>query len=168
MPSNRRFRSRCGGSARVKTTWNNLAFTFGLSTLGVVVFAEITPVNLNNTGTLLRSIISFSADQLDPVLTVPQEYAIGIAVQTRQAIDNLEILEPLANMDQDWYYWTGRTLFREGAAESVTGDRWEVDLRSKRRLRGGYGLVITMEPAIANLVDIDVTVGLRQLWAIDS
>ena len=131
MTSRRFSRRRRGGSARVRTTWINQAFTFNLGTAGVIVFAEITPVSLDNTGVLVRSVISFSADQLDPVLTVPQQYAVGIYVQTRQAIDNLEILAPLANTDQDWYYWIGRTLFREGVADSVTGDRWEVDLRSK-------------------------------------
>jgi len=86
-------------------------------------------------------------------------------VSTRSNILLTNFLAPLANLGQDWYYWTGRSTFRDANVSPNRND-WEIDIRSKRRLRAGYGLVMVMEPLGANSSNIIVTAGVRNLWAI--
>jgi len=177
MTTRRNFRSRRRGSGtRPKLTWENFALTFTLGTAGVLVFVDLTPVPLrlsvsedrHGTAVLQRTIMSFSAVQISNVVTVSQQYAIGMYVQTLQAIANLEILEPLGNLGQDWAYWTARSTLRETDADPGGSREWDVDLRMKRRLRSGYGLVLVMEPLVANTGIIVVTASVRLLWAISN
>ena len=173
MTTTRRGRRGRRGSARVKTTWENSALTFPLLTAGVVVFADITPHPLqahdtteeHGTATVLRSIISVDVAQLAPQVNTPQNYALAMYVGTAANVVGANILQPLANENQDWYYWTARSTFREGEERQQS---FEADIRSRRRLRGGYHLVMVGQPDSANASNITLTVGLRQLWAISN
>ena len=174
MPTSRRFRSlRRGSGTRQKTTWNQRALQFALGTVGGVVFADLTPKPLSITGevehgtaVLMRFIASFQMNQETLITNVPQSFAIGVYVSSIAAISATTILAPLSNEDQDWYYWTARSTFTEDVPQA--GPTWEIDIRSKRRLRSGYGLVMTVEPLAANTADLELTVGLRLLWAISN
>jgi len=153
-------------------TWEQTALTFNLGTAGVVLFADLTPPPLDNsedfhgTAVLQRSIITFQSTQQDSVSNASQSYAIGMYVSTRAAILTPTVLAPLSNAGQDWLYWTGRSTYRE--ADHNKGESWEIDLRSKRRLRGGYGLIMVIEPLAANTSIVTITVGARLLWAISN
>ncbi len=176
MPTSRRFRSRRGGSARIKTTWNNSALTFTLGTAGVVTFANLTPRPLSigdeshGTAVCKRAIMNFKAVQLESASNVPQNFGIGLYVSTRQAISQLEILLPLGagNTNQDWYYWTGRSTYGETNEVGQSSPDWDVDIRTSRRLREGYGLVLAIEPASANTSGIIITASVRLLWSVSN
>ena len=172
MTTRRRYQPRRRSSGgRRKVTWTNTALTLIFGTSGGLVFAELTPPPLDfaedfhGTAVLQRSIISFSAVQITPVGNNTQQYALAMYVGLRTNILALNILAPLANLGQDWYYWTARSTFEETVTARARDD-WEIDLRSKRSLRAGYGLVMVGEPLLANVSDIHITAGIRQLWAI--
>ena len=164
MTTRRRSPRGRGRSARKPLSWTNNAFTFNLGIAGVLVFAELTPTTIQTTGTVLRTIMTVTAMQIAAVANVPQEYALAMYVQTQQAIDNLEILAPLSTLgqNQDWYYWTGRATFLEAAGGP--NDQFAVDIKSSRKLRQNFGLVLVAEPVGANTSAVDLVVGIRQLW----
>ena len=156
-------------------TWNQKALQFSLGVAGSTVFADITPQPLaisgeieHGTATLQRMLITFNANQEAVVLNVPQRFAVGVYVSTNAAISASTVLNPLGNVDQDWVYWTARSTFMEVASSTNAGISWDVDLRGKRKLRGGYGLVIVAQPDVSNTVDLELTVGMRLLWAISN
>ena len=112
-------------------------------------------------------LMTFTANQTVLAANTPQEFAVATYVSTQQAIDSLEILAPLANLDQDWHYWTARSTFREDT-EPSDKTQWEVDIRSMRKLRHGYGFVLVAEPVLANTASIEMTVGARLLWSVSN
>jgi len=170
MPTSRHFRSRRTG-LRPKTTWSQSAFEVTLGTVGALIFSDLTPVPLSigdekhGTATLLRSLMSFNVRQSALVSNTSQNFAVGMYVADLQAIAASQIVAPLGsgNQNQDWAYWTARSTFRE---DDVVGINWDVDLKSKRRLRAGYGLVMVFEPRVANTVSLFISIGMRQLWTI--
>ena len=163
------------GSVRQKVTWNNHALTFTLATSGVLVFANLTPKPLSigddahGTAVSKRVIMNFSARQVGPASDVTQQFGIALYIQTLQAITQLEILQPLSaqNVDQDWYYWTARSTFRE-TSDNLDSLNWDVDIKTQRRLRSGYGMILVAEPVAANTSNIIITASVRQLWAISN
>jgi len=175
MASSRRFPRRRGGSGRQRTTWNNHALTFSLGTAGVLVFSDLTPVPLNvgdekhGTAVCKRLIMHFSARQADPVGNTPQNFGVGIGIISQQALAQLEILAPLStiNDNQDWYYWTGRSTFRD-TNDNLAPNYWDADIRSQRRLRAGYSLVMSIEPESVNTTNLTITASVRALWAISN
>ena len=173
MTTRRRSPGRRRGSARPRTTWEQHALVFTLPPTGVLQFTDLTPTPLKSgdprhgTAVLVRAIMSFKAVQ-QTASTLPQEFAFAAYVQTQAATTALQIMAPIAAVNdlQDWYYWTARSTFREGDVNTL--ESWEVDLRTKRRLRHGYGLVLVGEASASNLESISVTIGLRLLWVINN
>ncbi len=120
------------------------------------------PVQLNaaGTATLLRSIIHFT---YTPITVGIFDVAIGMAVVTLDAITGLVLPDPLTDFQQSWYYWTER--FMQSAAGTINQVDWDVDLRTARRLRGGYGMVIISEtPLLGASSTLNIT--MRNLWRI--
>jgi len=172
MPTSRRSLRRRGASRR-PVTWNQKALQFSLGLAGTTVFADLTPQPLaisgeieHGTAVLQRMLLTFDAYQEGTVINVPQRFAVGMYVSTNAAISATTVLNPLGNVDQDWVYWTARSLFLETSANP--GIHWEVDLRGKRKLRGGFGFVIVVQPDASNTSELELTVGMRLLWAISN
>lgn len=172
MTTRRRSPRRRGGSVRQRVTWQNDPLSFTLGSTGTPVFFDLTPEPLkggdprHGTAVCMRLIMSAELNSISAVTDVPQAMGLGIYVLTQEAIQQTSVLGPLdANSDiQDWYYWTARSTFRESStiADHTT---WEVDLKSKRRLRGGYGMVIVAAADTSNTVSLLLNVGIRTLWA---
>ena len=141
--------------------------------LGEEVFTDLTPqpmaTDLVGTATLIRSVMNFrfGADTSSLGATV-QRIGIGITVMTNDAFAASAIPDPLTgDFQQSWYYWTARQqtlLGTSGPREQF----WDVDIRSARRLRGGFKLVIISESPSLNDLDTSLFINMRNLWQITS
>jgi len=174
MTMRRRSPRRRSGSGRQRVTWQNDALRFTLGSTGTPVFFDITPEPMkggdprHGTATCKRIILSANLNQIALVDNVPQSMALGIYVLTQEAITATTILGPLdVGQDiQDWYYWTARTTFRDaGTGDGNAQVNWEVDIKTQRRLRGGYGMVVVAAADTDNTVSMLLTLGIRSLWA---
>ena len=89
---------------------------------------------------------------------------LGIAVVTLDAFTAGATPDPNGDFNQDWYYWT----FRSHSREVVTGGRqmqfWDIDLRSMRKLRGGYVLALVVNNGDGNSQASTLSIGMRNLW----
>ena len=175
MPTSRRFRARRGGSARQRTTWQNNTFEFDLPLIGTILFADLTPEPLRSadprhgTAVCKRLIMSFDLSQDAIVAGFQQLIGLGVYVLTQEGIQQASIEDPLGldGSRQDWYYWTSKATFRESEA-SPSNIHWEADIRTSRRLRSGYGLVMAARADTPNVVDMLLTASIRSLWAIEN
>ena len=157
---------------RRQTTWENLHFEHPHGTAGELVLTDLTPepmaASLVGTATLIRCILSFAfGPDGSGTGTIWQRLAAGIFVCTADAFTAGAVPDPVSDFNQDWYYWTERTLFRPSTQTDAI-DRWSVDIRSARRLRGGYKLVLASESPGANTFDTALWVTMRNLWQITS
>ena len=89
--------------------------------------------------------------------------SVGVGVVTRDARLAGVVPLPLSSFNQDWLYWTLRK-FKQQTTSGVQMLLWEADIRSRRRLRGGYDLVMVAESPVNTDVTI-LTVGMRLLWS---
>ena len=91
--------------------------------------------------------------------------AIGVYVASHEEIVQLAVNDPNSDPLQDWYYWTNQIANLQAVTTQQTR-QWDIDIRSQRRLRGGYDLVMVMAGNPANTVAVDLNMGIRALWAI--
>jgi len=88
--------------------------------------------------------------------------SVGIAVVTRDAFAAGALPDPESDFHQDWLYWTRRMVDvpSTGCPQWL---EWEADIRSGRRLRGGYALaMITENPANGSATQLEAN--MRLLW----
>ena len=119
------------------------------------------------TATLQRLIGNFEY-QLSgvSVSTSEQEIFVGIGVVTRSARLAGIVPTPASNFNQDWLYWTRRILKLQNVAGGPQFFSWDFEIRSRRRLRGGYDLILVVEN-IAQEVTTILTSSMRLLWSQD-
>ena len=155
---------------RRKVSWENLAFDFAHTAAADISLAVLTPEPMQTThvgvgtATLQRMIANFEYTfSGGNTSTSNQKIFVGVGVVTRDARLAGIVPSPLNSFNQDWYYGTGRVFKKEvmGAPENFT---WEVDIRTRRRLRGGYDLVLVVENPINTDVTI-LTTAMRLLWS---
>ena len=115
------------------------------------------------TATIKRMIANFSWSlSVNLVENEVAHLAVGIAVVSLDALVAGAVPDPLSDFNQDWYYWTGR-FFKHTATQQNPQLDWGTDIRSQRRLRGGYALMMAVEtPAFA--VAQEMHIGMRNLW----
>ncbi len=116
--------------------------------------------------TIRRMIGHATAFIQDPTVTAQGELiiALGIAVVTQDGLAAGAVPDPFSDFNQDWYYWTMRTLQILSTTPSVVQVDWDFDIRSMRRLRGGYALAMMTESEL-DLNDFQVNISLRNLWS---
>jgi len=168
MPNRRR--SRMSRGARRPTTWEQIPNTTSLGPAAGKLLIDFSNDNIiddeSSGGTILRMIGSVRIEHdLRAQALEEQEVAIGITVVTKDAIAAFAVPDPLSTLDQnhDWYYWSSRngTL---GPAGSDDGSWvWNFDIRTSRRLRGGYRLVYIVEKDLTEL-GIEINTSVRNLW----
>ncbi len=164
-------RSSARRTSRKRTTWENLFIEQAHGTAGEQKVTDLTPEPMGaagiGTATIVRSIISFSY-MLDAAATTatPQQLGIGITVVTNDAFAALAVPDPLSDFAQDWYYWTARAMRLQ--LDAMTQISWDVDIRSARRLRGGFKLAIISQSPASNDVDTTLFITMRNLWQITS
>ena len=111
--------------------------------------------------TLQRMILHVDTTYLDANVDLGQSfYSIGIAVVAQ---DNLaQLPDPEADFNQDWYYWT-RRMHKQNTLDNPPMISFDADIRSKRRLRGGYALKMMVENPV-NPDPLVVHISMRLLW----
>ena len=82
---------------------------------------------------------------------------LGIYVASHEAFAQTALSDPCGDEGQDWYYWTQRTV------HTIAGGDWEVDLRTARRLRAGYKLILVVNNQL-NEITLALNLSIRSLW----
>jgi len=159
------------GRFREPTRWENLAFQFVHPAAATIVFADLTPepiqtITTTGTATIKRLLMHF---KLTTLLVSPsairQDIFVGVGVVTKDAVAAGALPDPLSDFEQSWYYWTGRQITTVvGSTQEVA---WDVDIRSMRKLRSGYRLVlVTQSAAEENAMELFASI--RTLWSVQS
>jgi len=87
-------------------------------------------------------------------------------VADHESLGGLSFLDPNADPLQDWYYWTSRAGDIRNTTQQSTKS-WSADIRTSRRLRGGYDLIMVAGGnAAINTIAMDLNIGMRLLWRI--
>ena len=156
---------------RPKTQWESLAFSNALSAAANIVANDLTPEPIQTitgdvgTAVLRRSIMHFDINSTineSSVLFV----SFGIYVAGHEGFDQLAVNDPEGDFFQGWLYWTRRSInpSTTGSSRKVS---WDADIRSMRRLRGGYKLVaVTSHPVQAISLSLDWSA--RFLWSVQA
>ena len=95
--------------------------------------------------------------------TTLQDVFVGICVVTLDALTAGAVPDPNSDFNQDWYYWTSRIGKFSDIAAPQTVD-WSIDIRSQRRLRGGYALAMVINNGDGNADICDLHIAIRALW----
>ncbi len=173
MTTQRRGRRSFGRSTgpRRKTRWEQYIFNdVQLPATGAIVVADLTPEPMRTggahergqTATLVRAIMHFAlhAEVGD---VNPQSMSLGIAVYSHEAQTGPTVMDPNSDPTQDWYYWASRSLVLESGDIQISTS-WDADIRSKRCLRGGYDLLMTMAGFSSNSDLVSFNASMRLLW----
>ncbi len=163
-------RRRGNAAPRKPVSWENLAFTAAHSAAASVVVADLTPEPMQTVhagvglATVRRALLHFDFMHNGVDVSVSeQEIFIGIAVVTEDALAAGSLPDPASDFNHDWYYWTFRTHKWTTAASQPPQISWDADIRSMRRLRGGYRLVMISENDMQDNATI-LRTGMRLLW----
>ena len=162
--------SRRRTSRRV-TTWENLIFSIPLAVGINQVVSDITPEPMSadvvGTATIVRSLIKVTHN-LTFESGNPQEVGLGITVMTNDGFFALAPPDPLSDFQQDWYWWTFMSNMKETFSSEASYQE-VFDIRSARRLRGGFKLVLVTETSVGgHPVASELRVSMRNLWQVTS
>jgi len=168
MPHQRSRRSFRGRSR--PTTWEQIPNDFAM---GVGIVEQVLDLSnsqiINNTssgGTCIRMIGEVTVEHAAKAAANEiVNLGIGIAVVTKDGLLAGEVPDPQATTDQnqDWYFWTtiDRTLGPAGANSGQI--KVPIDIKTSRRLRGGYRLAMVFQKQLSEL-GYEVHVSMRLLW----
>ena len=148
---------------RRQTTWSQDEIQQTLNPAAGLVLSDISAQqiqeNSEETGTCMRLLmeveISNVATEASPENV---SFGIGVLVAPLEVIPANAVPNPCGPSDQDWYYW-----WCGHRQVSVRGLSWSVDIRSARKLRGNYRLVLVMSNLINELFTT-VNITHRTLW----
>ncbi len=164
-----RARPRARRNPRAKVSWENLAFTANLTAAVNIVIADLTPEPIQTvtgdvgTATLRRAIMHFDLSQDAVGDNNVNIGTIGIYVAGHEGFDQNAVSDPEGDFFQDWYYWTRRAIMRDTAGEAAMVS-WDADIRSMRKLRGGYKLVMVVTHPL-NGNPLELRTSMRLLWS---
>ena len=166
MTTFRRRRSSSRGFSRgprVPTTWEQVLSTFNRTIVLSQTILDITQLQISSGtttgGTIVRSIGDISISSNDAAGDQGQ-FTVGICVVTKDAFTAGAVPDPLTDLEHDWYYWLSKELSFDFIGE-VQHFLW--DLRSARKLREGYRLVLVIDKGTTE-GSIDFVVAMRNLW----
>ena len=167
MTTKSRRSSRPTRRRREKTTWENVNFEALFSAVASSIVVDLTPQFLASNGyqqpcKIVRSIIDIDYNTLNSNLN-PQTMAMGIWVVEHEALTGDGTASPLTDFQQDFYYWT--TLYINDASVVRESATIHVDIRSSRRIRGGYGLLLKGENPLQEEATV-LQVSMRNLWVL--
>ena len=170
MTMRRRFPRRSARGPKRPTSWENLTFLHVHTAAANTVVSDLTPEPMQTTdegvgtATIRRMIAHFdyflSGTLVDPTI---HTIFVGVVVVAEDAISGLVTPDPASDFNQDWYYWTSRPLkvVAQGGLAQIS---WDVDIRTQRRLRGGYGLILVTQSLIQSDAT-DLAISMRCLWS---
>jgi len=110
MPRHRGYRRSSRGS-RAKTTWSQSSFSHPLAAAAGQFITDITAQIIvtggEEIGTCRRLIGNLTLSPDAGAGLTAYNYASGVAVVTKDALSAGAIPDPIADDEQDWYYWSG-------------------------------------------------------------
>ncbi len=174
MTTRRRAPQRRGFTPRQRTkvSWENLFFAIAHPVAATLSLSDLTPEPMQTvhvgvgTATLRRMIGHATWAVEDPTLTEGiDDIAVGIGVVSQDGFAAGAVPDPLTDFNQDWLYWTIRTCnvpTTDGGG--LLQVDWDWDIRSMRRLRGGYALAMMTESGGDNNIHT-LNITLRMLWS---
>jgi len=136
-------RSRSSRGPRARTTWVQWGLIFPMTpSAGPIIVADLTPLPMRTNpdtigqATLIRAIGTLTY-RIAVNGTDPHHCAVAMGVISHEAFNQTALLDPLGDSQQPWYYWSFMSAM-------LTGDDHEerFDLRTSRRLRPGYKMVM--------------------------
>jgi len=162
MTMRRRVVSR---GAKMRTSWEQRIFSFVLAAAGTQSVADLTPEPMRTsnfgTSTIRRMILHATLLNDAAASTTAINSAIGVSVITADAFGAAAVPDPLDDVNQDFYYWAHRTFMDRSGNSQFD---WDADIRSMRRLRAGYKLVLIVHSPV-NEVASQLDVSVRTLWS---
>ena len=172
MPGFRRRTSRSSRGARIKTTWEQIDEDFlqlpGPSKTLIDVSHTTITNELNSGGMSMRLIGKLQYEHAAGAQAIEgTEIAAGICVMTKDSFTSGVSPSPLnGDEEQDWYWWNS-AMHSLGPAGTDGGlITWPIEIKSKRRLRGGYRLVFIASKGLTEL-GLDVHLSMRVLWSLN-
>ena len=153
-------------AAKRPVQWANLVFQHIHPAAATEIFSDFSPNAIRNgtaeTATLRRLILHFDYN-VQAALNVAQ-IAIGITIVTEDALDPIaQIPDPLFDAEQSWYYWANREYSAPAGAGTMS--QWDADIRSMRKLRGGFRIIAISETPPTTF-PTNVTISMRALWSV--
>jgi len=123
--------------------------------------SQLTTVPGPQTGTIRRLVGTLSINNVG--VAGASQFALGISVVNMDVLNsptNTTVPLPISDTDQDWYYWMGR----EVDLEASNGKQFDFDIRSSRRLRAGFGLILVLETGVVAPTTLSLEFQARGLW----
>ena len=163
----RRSSRRTSGRRREKTTWENINFEMSFTAAASSSVADLTPVfiqtnNFQTPSKIVRMIANFHLAVAGSAAAT-QQLSIGIWVVQHEGLTGDGAADVINDFQQDFFYWTTRHITPLTVATGVTD--WSIDLRTSRRLRGGYGLLFKAQNAV-QAEPLELGVSMRNLWVL--
>ncbi len=156
---------------RRKVSWENLAFRIASTAAADITTFDLTPEPMQTThvgvGTAtIRRLIGHCSHHSANGATAnaEQTMSLGIVVVTEDGFLGGSVPDPESDFNQDWYYWTRRSLQHSSVGDGNAMVEWDFDIRSMRRLRGGYRLIGIVETPTQAVATVQM-ISLRALWS---
>ena len=168
MTTKRRFRSRPRGRAQ-PTKWENIITNHVHVVAASQVFTQMTPAPLLVTGSgtavLKRMIMHVDINPAAGVgIGEIDSVGMGMTVVTQEAFEVIaQLPDPLSDFEHSWYWWAQR--FIPVQEPSAMHTEFDVDIRTMRKLRNGYGLALISETPL-NPSALTVSFSARMLWSV--
>ena len=151
-------------SVRRKTSWLQSAPEFLITAAAAPILAfDLTPPPMRDavgstegSATIRRLILSGTFGTVIDTAAF-NHMAMGLYVVNHEGFVQTAFSDPMSDEGQDWYYWTLRST------ASLRATQWEADIRTARRLRAGYKLIVVVNNPL-NPVPTQLNLGIRSLW----
>ena len=172
-------RSRSGGfrrrAPRQPTTWFNKRINFvqtGAAQSTLTDISHPTISAFSNSGGICKRLIGAITWENASANDDHFDLGVAIAVVTEDALTGSEVPTPLdfSDQDQGFYFWATRSIHLETSSVDAAGSQLTIpiDIRTSRRLRGGYRLVLVAEKGVTVEVSLNVSISLRSLWTVQA
>jgi len=172
MTMRRRSRRSFTRKPREKTTWDQTTAGFTMVAAVAQSVIDLTPLSItslgfagNSGGTIKRMIgdLRFETTGAGPDHV---DVDIGIVVVTADALAAGAVPDPVSDFTTDWYFWKHLDQhLPSNNAESFNQGVIEWDIRTARKLRGGYRLALVIDKG-ASIFVLNFSFGMRGLWTI--
>ncbi len=163
----RRMSRRSSRGTRPKFTWDNVIANQSLTAAAGSAITDVSlpqiAANDRQTGTIVRSIGQCKVTASDTPGDVSQ-LAVAMGLVGLDQFSGAGLPDPIGDVQVDWYYWHSVALL-ELLAQAPEDGLWSWDIRTSRKLRGGFRLALISENAVATQ-PMEVSVSMRNLWQV--
>jgi len=170
MASRQRGRRSSRRGIRARVYWQQSRFVHTLTSAGSTSVTDISHALIQSSaepgGTVMRMILDMQMYAEDTSGEIA--WAMGVSLSTLDGIQGPP--DPIGDAQQDWYYWTGSPVSAISSglvAGESANPKIAVDIRSKRRLREGFRLILVSESEPTGSTQPAILAyNIRTLWAL--